>query len=110
MQDSPEKKVMSSVSTSESQWTKTWTNHNKSQWSHKSPETAEKQPQELIFQHRYKTYGMLQIAVLELIKVTLSTVLNGITQWLDICIGCKILAPNKMEHSCLSPLDKYYFF
>ncbi|CAI5684853.1 unnamed protein product [Oreochromis niloticus] len=50
--------------------------------------------------------------VFELIKLTLKYLINSLLQQhrQDVCQGCEVSHPSQRRHSCLSPLEKYYFF
>ncbi|CAI5677925.1 unnamed protein product [Oreochromis niloticus] len=55
---------------------------------------------------------LLPIAVFELIKLTLKYLISSLLQKhrQDICQGCEVSHPSQRRHSCLFPLEKYYFF
>ncbi|CAI5684631.1 unnamed protein product [Oreochromis niloticus] len=55
---------------------------------------------------------LLPTAVFELIKLTLKYLINSLLQKhrQDVCQGCEVSHPSQRRHSCLFPLEKYYFF
>lgn len=55
---------------------------------------------------------LLPTAVFELIKLTVKYLVNSLLQKhrQDVCQGCEVSHPSQRRHSCLFPLEKYYFF
>ncbi|CAI5667528.1 unnamed protein product [Oreochromis niloticus] len=62
--------------------------------------------------HNDEAATLLPTAVFELIKLTLKYLVMSLLQKhrQDVCQGCAVSHPSQRRHSCLFPLEKYYFF